>query len=369
MCLTSGKHVIFLGIYGYDGDFMNPLKIHNNCSEDVTIVSNHFLDLYMPKANGEFVKIYLYLLRMISSDDCSLTLSSIADTFDCTENDVERALRYWDKKEILRLTIGTANQITGLTLLPFTKQKDAGISAVSEKETAAYPQPVSASVPSAYSLTPDRVKELKKNEEVMQLLFIAEQYLGKTLSPTETTRILYFYEELHFSADLIEYLIEYCVSKGSKSIRYMEKVALAWAQSGISTVKMAKQETNTFSKHYFSVLKAFGITSRNPVESEIQMIDRWMKDYGFTTDIILEACTRTINQTGKPSFQYADGILGAWHKNGVLSFSDIQEMDVRHKESRERTAPRIQNKTPNKFNNFHQRDYNFSDLEKQLLKK
>ncbi|MCH1984431.1 DnaD domain protein [Ruminococcus sp. OA3] len=363
--------MIFLKITDIDGDFMNPLKIHNNSSEDVTIVSNHFLDLYMPKANGEFVKIYLYLLRMISSADCSLTLSSIADTFDCTENDVERALRYWDKKDVLRLTIGTANQITGLTLLPFSEQTDSGISAVSEKETASpvYSQPETEPAPAAYSLTPDRVKELKKNEEVMQLLFIAEQYLGKTLSPTETTRILYFYEELHFSADLIEYLIEYCVSKGSKSIRYMEKVALAWAQSGITTVKMAKQETNTFSKHYFSVMKAFGITGRNPVESEIQMIDRWMKDYSFTTDIILEACARTINQTGKPSFQYADGILGAWHKKGVLSFSDIQELDVRHKESRERTAPRIQNKTSNKFNNFHQRDYNFSDLEKQLLKK
>ena len=114
----------------------------------------------------------------------------------------------------------------------------------------------------------------------------------------------------------------------------------------ISTVKMAKQETNTFSKHYFSVLKAFGITSRNPVESEIQMIDRWMKDYGFTTDIILEACARTINQTGKPSFQYADGILGAWHKNGVLSFSDIQEMDVRHKESRIGLHPGFKIKPP-----------------------
>jgi DnaD/phage-associated family protein len=350
---------------------MNPLKIHNNCSEDVTIVSNHFLDLYMPKANGEFVKIYLYLLRMISSDDCSLTLSSIADIFDCTENDVERALRYWDKKEVLHLTIGTANQITGLTLLPLSKEKDAEVPTVPEKQrtSSIYHKPESEPAPTAYSLTADRVKELKKNEEVMQLLFIAEQYLGKALSPTETTRILYFYEELHFSADLIEYLIEYCVSKGSKSIRYMEKVALAWAQSGISTVKMAKQETNTFSKHYFSVLKAFGITGRHPVETEIQMIDHWMKDYRYTTDIILEACARTINQTGKPSFQYADGILGAWHKKGVLTFSDIQELDARHKESKERTTPRIQNKTANKFNNFHQRDYNFSDLEKQLLKK
>lgn len=67
------------------------------------------------------------------------------------------------------------------------------------------------------------VKELRQKEDVMQLLFIAEQYLGKTLSPSEISRILYFYQELHFSADLIEYLIEYCVSKGSKSIRYMEK--------------------------------------------------------------------------------------------------------------------------------------------------
>ena len=61
------------------------------------------------------------------------------------------------------------------------------------------------------ALTPDRVKELKQNEDIIQLLYIAEQYLGKTLTPTETRKILFFYDELHMSVDLIDYLIEYCV--------------------------------------------------------------------------------------------------------------------------------------------------------------
>ena len=49
-----------------------------------------------------------------------------------------------------------------------------------------------------------------------------EQYLGRTLGSTHINTILYIYDELHFSSELIEYLVEYCVSRGSKSIRYIE---------------------------------------------------------------------------------------------------------------------------------------------------
>ena len=59
----------------------------------------------------------------------------------------------------------------------------------------------------------------------------------------------------------MEYLIEYCVSRGSKSIRYMEKVALAWHEAGITTVSMAKQETSAYNKNYFSILRSFGISN------------------------------------------------------------------------------------------------------------
>ena len=69
------------------------LSLHNGSSSGVTIISNIFIDYYMPRANGEFVKIYLYLLRSLQSGDTALDLAAVADVFDCTESDVLRTLR------------------------------------------------------------------------------------------------------------------------------------------------------------------------------------------------------------------------------------------------------------------------------------
>lgn len=90
--------------------------------------------------------------------------------------------------------------------------------------------------------------------------------------------------------------VEYCVSKGSTSIHYLKKVGLAWQESGIRDVASAKQETTTFNKHYYTILKAFGIRNRTPVEKEAEMMDRWLNIYGFTIDLITEACQRTVSQ-------------------------------------------------------------------------
>ncbi len=70
--------------------------------------------------------------------------------------------------------------------------------------------------------------------------FVIQTYLGKTLSQPEVNAIVYFYDTLHFPADLIKYLIEYCVSKGKTSIRYIEDCSLIWADEGINTVEAAK---------------------------------------------------------------------------------------------------------------------------------
>ena len=102
---------------------------------------------------------------------------------------------------------GTGTSLDGETYKPLQTDQ------VSRRSTD-LPVPPSFSKPlsETKALTPDRVKELKQNEDIIQLLYIAEQYLGKTLTPTETRKILFFYDELHMSVDLIDYLIEYCVS-------------------------------------------------------------------------------------------------------------------------------------------------------------
>lgn len=395
---------------------MSLISLQNSSELEVTILSNRFIDNFMPRANGEFVKVYIYLLRAVSSSPSSFSLEHMADRLFCTERDIFRALKYWEGEKILSLTYTTDRQLSGITLLePFADAghmessassenifSTAGTSSspVSAQMAAGISQPValtgsapknvslsssnsavsggtsselSTSADYIRSLTPDHISELKQNEEVSQLLYIAEQYLVKTLTPTEMQKIFFFYDELHMSADLIEYLVEYCVSRGRKSMRYIETVALAWTRDGVTTVEMARDASSRFSKDYYTILKAMGISGRNPVENEISYIDTWRKTYGFDLELIQEACSRTVLSTGQPSFQYADKILSGWKKKNVHTLEDVRLLDAEHKKRQLEKAvsrkkqPAAQSQSNNRFNNFHQRDYDFTEYEKRLL--
>ena len=394
---------------------MSLISLQNSSELEVTILSNRFIDNFMPRANGEFVKVYIYLLRAVSSPS-SFSLEHMADRLFCTERDIFRALKYWEGEKILSLTYTTDRQLSGITLLePFADAghmessassenifSTAGTSSspVSAQMAAGISQPValtgsapknvslsssnsavsggtsselSTSADYIRSLTPDHISELKQNEEVSQLLYIAEQYLAKTLTPTEMQKIFFFYDELHMSADLIEYLVEYCVSRGRKSMRYIETVALAWTRDSVTTVEMARDASSRFSKDYYTILKAMGISGRNPVENEISYIDTWRKTYGFDLELIQEACSRTVLSTGQPSFQYADKILSGWKKKNVHTLEDVRLLDAEHKKRQLEKAvsrkkqPAAQSQSNNRFNNFHQRDYDFTEYEKRLL--
>lgn len=349
---------------------MNQLYIRNDNSENFTVVSNLFLDHFMPEANGEFVKIYFSLLRHMGGSDSFFSLLSIADRLNCTEKDVERALNYWSKHGILKLDYDDQKHLEGIVLLPLsgtlsTEKHSTKTTTI----TKSSPTPVKEVSDAPIALTPSRLTELKKNDDIAQLLFIAEQYLGKTLTPTDTSHLIYFYEVLGFSIDLIDYLIEYCVLKGSKSIHYIKSVALAWHQAGITTVAAAKKESNNYHKDYYVILKAFGITNRNPVDSEIQYMDCWLKKYTMPVELILEACNRTILQTGKPQFAYAQTILDDWHNKKVSTLNDVSELDQFHKKSKKSSSPTQHRKATNKFNDFPQRSYDYNELEKHLLSK
>ena len=342
---------------------MGMITLQKPSQSEVTLLSNIFIDDYMPEANGEFVKVYIYLLRALSTTPVSFSLEEMADHLLCTERDILRALKYWARQELLALDFTDDKSLRAIALLPPRSRAPAS-------ETAGSSVPKQPAPARTAPLTPDRVRELKQNEEIVQLLYIAEQYLGKTLSPSEIQKLLFFYDGLGFSTDLIEYLLEYCVSRSHKSIRYMETVALAWAQEGISTVAEAKKTNARYSKDYYSILKALGITNRSPVETEVTLMDTWLKTYGFSLAVIQEACTRTVLQTGRASFQYADKILEGWKKKQVKSLEDIQALDAEYKK---RKQEKKQAKTPaapasgNKFNNFQQREYNFDEYEKRLL--
>lgn len=355
---------------------MANITIHSNGLLTSTCVPNIFIDNYMTSANGEFVKIYLYLLRCMNAPDKSFSISELADIFEHTEKDILRALSYWEKVELLHLEYNSNQELTGISLkLP--REAEYEPETVHPAESAPEPASVAASFledkPSGKDVyTLEQVENFQDNEAVQEVLFITENYLGRTLNPTDVRTILYWYDGLGFSTDLIEYLIETCISNGHTSLRYMEKIALSWADAGITSVAEARREHSMHNQDVYAVMKAFGISGRNLITSEIRTIQKWTQSYAFSMELIKEACKRTIQATGKASFEYADTILTSWHKNNVHTLNDVLKLDAAHQKSRSaakaKETAEHSGVSGNRFNNFPQRSYNYEQLEKQLLK-
>lgn len=409
---------------------MTAINISSDIATSFTTVSDIFIDQYMPKANGEFVKVYLYLLRATGSGAGIATISEIADHFSNTEADIVRALNYWASEGILQVQTGADGQITGINLCSLAvsgmqaaqsniqsavadnaaqnnlqngvvnnatqNNLQNGVvnnaaqnssttnirmqdSVVEKLKSQATDKPA----PSQKEYTLDEIKEFRKNPDISELFFIIETYLKHTLSSTDTNMVLYWLDELHFSTDLVEYLVEYCITKGHSSLRYMNKVALGWADAGIKTVDQAKDDAAAHSQIYYSVMKALGITGRNLVDSEVSLINKWVGEYGFDIELVKAACSKTISAIQKPSFEYTDSILANWRKKDVHTLKDVEVLDANFAKANKASAtgssqgtnaangsskPKSNNSSSkNKFNNFNQRNNDYDKLEKLFL--
>ena len=383
---------------------MTAINISSDIATSFTTVSDIFIDQYMPKANGEFVKVYLYLLRATGSGAGIATISEIADHFSNTEADIVRALNYWASEDILKVQTGADGQITGINLCSLAV---SGIQAAQSNIQSAVADNAAQNIstaniqmqdsvveklksqatdkpaPSQKEYTLDEIKEFRKNPDISELFFIIETYLKHTLSSTDTNMVLYWLDELHFSTDLVEYLVEYCITKGHSSLRYMNKVALGWAGAGIKTVDQAKDDAAAHSQIYYTVMKALGITGRNLVDSEVSLINKWVGEYGFDIELVKAACSKTISPIQKPSFEYTDSILANWRKKDVHTLKDVEVLDANFAKANKASAtgssqgtnaangsskPKSNNSgSKNKFNNFNQRNNDYDKLEKLFL--
>jgi len=366
-----------------------------------TVISNRFIDIYMPRANGSYVKIYLYLLRCISDASTNLSLDMIADKLAETEKDIMRALNYWEDTGILTVSRSMSGQITNVTLLDLDEAQpivqdaadnsrftlNQGSASQTREKAISYPAPPSTVIPlfadsdvpvkPAASIVPEprptysaaQVRQLTASDEIQWLLPKLEQLLLRPVKPSEIQLVLYFYESLGFSTDLILYLYNYCVSRGKKSNAYIEKVALSWALNGITTADEARAAIDAYNENHSTVMKAFGL-NRTPVPAELNYLRRWFDEMGFSSDMVAEACNRTMLSINKPDFKYTDRILSSWYDQQVKTSSDLQTYDKGHAKVSS-SRPQQGTKTGS-FNRFSQRKYSeddFISIEQRMLNK
>ncbi len=393
---------------------MNRINIYRNTHKEQTAISNYFIDEFMQDANDAQLKIYLFLIRMMSAN-LPTSVTDIADKFNYTEKDVLRALMYWESRQLLSLEYDAAHNLSGIQVLsldnPYELQqatapritpvlsfirpasaltgvspdRGTGMTAPSAMPVgngmSMNSQPMRTSYPVTSSVTEypvqectyekpnysmDDIKIFKNNEEAQQILFVTEQYIGRQLTRSDMETILFLYDQLGFSADLIDYLVQHCVERGKKDFRYIEKVAISWAEQGITTAKQAQMLSKKYDKNVYTIMKALGKNTA-PAPKELEYINKWTNEYGFLLDVIQEACDKTVMTTDTHRFAYADGILSKWYRAGVHHKSDIAAVDASFQQSNAAYRNQKTQGANNKFNQFSQNSYDFAQLEENIL--
>ncbi len=345
---------------------------------DVTIIPNSIIDKDMLEANELQLKVYLYILRNISSG-IPVQISSMADHFNETEKDITRAVSFWEKRGVFSACQDT-RQGQEYPAAAMSYNADPAAEGAPCRQT-----PVSPDVPhntvteESYSsdslisyseLTRDNLRTLKNSQDFKELSFVAETYMGKPLSRSDCNTLLFIKDSLNFSNELIEFLLEYCAERGKKSFKYVQTVACAWSKQGITTPEEAQARGIMYSQRIYAVMNALGKKSE-PTNAELNYIERWYQQYGFEADMILEACRRTVLATDKNRFSYAEKILSSWYAAGVHHTNDISRADAAFQTQKKQTEGTAR-KTPayaagNPFLQHKQNDTDYDALEKQLL--
>lgn len=414
-----------------------------------TVISNKFIDNFMADANGGFVKVYVYLLRLNQDPTRNVSIPLIAEELDETEKDIRTALKYWADKGVLSLT-KRGNVITGITVHDLDDYDDnerasfmnnsgtrtcssdnssedfsantpesfsdngsesfseavgslsdniSGSSRNSRSNSAEAPEERFVGIPSDRSrfgtVTVDKTSVYDESQrpnytakimnsfkatlpDYRSLLVEIENLYGSPLTQNDMKEVTYIYEQLGFPVELISYLYDYCINSRKKNprergfINYVDATAIEWDKAGIKTLEMARQEVESFSSSAMAVKKALGLSERLK-PAQIDIIKKWSKEYGFSDELIVEACNRSVLQAkgANPSLKYIDSMLTDWHNQNVTSLSDIKKLDEDHQKNRDaskksETGSRRQ-KSPD-FD-YSQRSYTDEELKQQERQK
>lgn len=341
--------------------------------EASTPLPTTFIDRYMSVCTPVYALIYIYGLRHSMAGGGDLSTQAIGETFHILETDVLNAWKYWDNKGLVKMD--TQGDILSIEFLPLSVHDEEQDIEKPAKITEA-PQPKSLPKTFNVDIRPQYTMEelsfyKKQSTDITRLFSHGEQTLAKMLTYHDLNVLFGFYDWLRLPIDVILYLLSYCADGGHRDLRYVEKVALDWAERGIKTVDAAQEYTQTFDGDFRAVMKALGHPSAFPSPTQRKYMQKWLNEMAMPLDLVLEACDKTAIQLGKPKLTYIDKIIADWHKKGIKSLDQVAAAEADwHKaekmaeEADRKRADKTTKQRRNRFANFTPRERDYAQLER-----
>ena len=169
---------------------------------------------------------------------------------------------------------------------------------------------------------------MEGNEDFASLVDFASKKLGKMLTPAEQSNLFILVDMLSMPCDLIMAIIEYCIERGKKSVKYIERTAEKLSEEGIDTYKKFEKYLRGKEKQQEleeKVKKIIGAQDRALTKGEKTVIEGFLND-GIDIELISLAYEKTINNISKPSLSYMSKIVDNWKSKGIKSAADLDGM-------------------------------------------
>lgn len=275
-------------------------------------VDSAFINNLMPRANGEYVKVYLFALAK-ATEARSCTYTEISQVTGLLESDVKRAFEYWAEVGAIKMENGTVT-FAQISYPDSSSSPAAGAADAADTSKRRNMEEVTGAVSASKVLS--------------DMCMMAQDMLGKTLTSQDMSTLYWFYDALSFSPELILMLLEYCVSKEKRSMKYIERVAVAWHESGVKTLEQAeeyvrKEEEKT--DYFGAVRRLMRINDRPFSQSEEAYLTKWRDTCKMSEEMVALAYEYCVLQISKVSFPYMDKIITRWDSRNIRTVAQAEQ--------------------------------------------
>lgn len=336
-------------------------------------VPNQLVDENIRLASVVQLKVMLYLLR--HANDSGLCVQKICDALFYDREDVTDALIFWQERGLVikdgQTPVSdspTAEKAEPVTTVRLQKAeietKPSVTEAASSQEKKALP---SLDIPRpSHEQVAARVQEC---QELATLFQEAQVILGKTVGYEGQAVLIMMYDGYGLPIEVILMAIQYAVDKKKSGYSQIAKIGKLWCENEIFTIEAVSEfiESHSIVDETWDKLRSMTeITNRNPTEKQRRYITAWVKEFGYSADMIYYAYEESIDRTGKMSMPYMDKVIRNWHSAGVKTPTDIQNLQKEWEQRREKqTVPQTKGKAKSTPGNSRAASY---DMDKFMQK-
>lgn len=279
-------------------------------------IENIFITDFMPSASGTYVKVYLLALLFSKDENTKYHYDNrtLASMLSLPVQDVHEAWNYWEK-------LGLINKHQ------HEESADYDVEFLSLRALYIENNYVHKNNNSTLVKTKskDPTNSFKSGNALFQKLTKdIETIIGHPLTYKDYREIGDYYEHYTHNPEIICKAFSHCYKdRGIRSLKLVKSTLLQWLDQGLDSIETIEAWLNATEERqllYKEILKMLGIGFRQPNQAEKDFIDKWLDQYGFEKDHLMQIVLDLSKKTLNINFNFIDKVLTTQFQSGNLTF-------------------------------------------------